>query len=190
MSVDGHELELPVSGPPKMIDAGVALVPEDRVHEGLALTLSAEENLTLPRVARPRTRAAAARLAGREFDEAVATLGIVPPRRHLPCSAFSGGNQQKLLVAKWLLNRPGVLVLHEPTQAVDVGARMDILHAVRTTAALGVCVVVCSIEAQDLAAVCDRVIVLRDGAAIATLSSPLSAEEITERTYSSVPAAA
>ena len=68
-------------------------------------------------------------------------LGIAPRAAPPPGASFSGGNQQKLLLAKWLLNRPGVLLLHEPTQAVDVGAGMDILRAVRATAALGVCVV-------------------------------------------------
>ena len=67
-------------------------------------------------------------------------LGIVPARRLLPCSAFSGGNQQKILLAKWLLNDPRVLLLHEPTQAVDIGARIDILRVIRAAADQGVCV--------------------------------------------------
>ena len=75
----------------------------------------------------------------------------------LPWGRFSGGNQQKLLLSKWLLNSPKVLIAYEPTQAVDVGARLDILRALRTAADEGKAVVICSIEVQDLAVVCDRV---------------------------------
>jgi ribose transport system ATP-binding protein len=118
-----------------------------------------------------------------EFREAVDMLGIVPARQHLPCSSFSGGNQQKILLAKWLLNRPRVVLLSEPTQAVDIGARMDILRALRAVADQGVCVVVSSIESQDLAAVCDRVIVLRDGAIATELRSELTPHTITTAIY-------
>ena len=76
-----------------------------------------------------------------------------------------------------------MVLLHEPTQAVDVGARMDILRAIRATADSGVCVLVSSIESQDLAAVCDRVLVLRRGAVVAELATPLSAEAITSASY-------
>lgn len=183
VAIDEREFRLPLRHLGAMIAAGLALVPESRNEEGLALGLSAQENLTLPR----------ARLRGRlmlrsdwqakEFQAAVEMLGIVPAQRHLPCSAFSGGNQQKILMAKWLLNQPHVVVLSEPTQAVDIGARMDILRAIRVAADRGVCVIVASIEPQDLAAVCDRVIVLRDGAIAAELSSELSAHAITTAIY-------
>ena len=183
VGVDGRDFSLPVGDPGRMIAAGIALVPEQRAEEGLALGLTAQENLTLPRVrARGRVRLSGSWQAA-EFAEAVAMLGIVPARRDLPCSAFSGGNQQKLLLAKWLLNKPRVILLHEPTQAVDVGARMDILRAIRAASERGVGVVVVSIEPQDLAAVCDRVLVLRDGVVTAELESDLSPSAITAATY-------
>jgi ribose transport system ATP-binding protein len=184
VTISGRDFVLPTRDPGRLIRAGVALVPEDRVREGLAMTLSASENLTLPRV---RARGRAMLKAGwqsSEFDEAVEMLGIVPAQQHLLCSSFSGGNQQKLLLAKWLLNRPRVVLLHEPTQAVDIGARMDILRAIRATAALGVCVVISSIEPQDLAVVCDRVVVLRDGEIATELTTALSPEAITSAIYS------
>jgi ribose transport system ATP-binding protein len=182
VSVDGVAHALPTD-PRRLIAAGVVLVPEKRAEEGLALALSAQENLTLPRVRDRGRRLLTQHWQGREFAEAVEMLGIVPARQELPCSSFSGGNQQKLLLAKWLLNHPRVLLLHEPTQAVDVGARMDILRAIRRTAALGVAVVVVSVEAQDLAAVCDRVVVLRDGEIAATLDSGISPHAITSAVY-------
>ena len=166
-----------------MIRAGVALVPEERAREGLALTLSAEENLTLPRVRRHGRVILRADAGRRQLAQAVAMLGVTPPERHLTAASFSGGNQQKLLLAKWLLNEPRVVLLDQPTQAVDVGARMDILRAIKATADSGVCVLASSIESQDLAAVCDRVLVLRRGAVVAELATPLSAEAITSASY-------
>jgi len=183
VEIGGRTFALPVSDASQLIAAGLALVPEDRARDGLALSLSATENLTLPRTAaRGRWRLASEWQHG-EFDQAVELLGIVPPRGDLPISSYSGGNQQKILLAKWLLNKPVAVVLHEPTQAVDVGARMDILRAVRATAALGVSVVISSIEPQDLAAVCDRVLVLRDGAIAAELPAGATAHDITAATY-------
>jgi ribose transport system ATP-binding protein len=110
-----------------------------------------------------------------EFDQSVAALGITPANRQLPVAAFSGGNQQKLLLSKWLLDTPSVIVLHEPVQAVDVGAREDILAAIRGAADNGAAVILSSIEAEDLARVCDRVIVLRQG----RLHTELSGNNIT-----------
>jgi ribose transport system ATP-binding protein len=166
-----------------MIEAGVALVPEDRTAVGLAISLSAQENLSLPRVAGRGRMRLRSRWQEDEFAQAVEMLGIVPADQYLTCSSFSGGNQQKILLAKWLLNRPKLVLLHEPTQAVDIGARMDILRAIRATAALGVCVVVSSIEVQDLAVVCDRVVVFKDGVVSAELTAGLSAEAITAAVY-------
>ncbi len=183
VEIAGRAFTLPVRSPGHMIGAGIALVPEDRAREGLALGLSARENLTLPRA---RARGRMLLRSGwqiAEFNEAVELLGITPPSQHLPCSAFSGGNQQKILLAKWLLNRPRAVLLHEPTQAVDIGARMDILRTIRATAALGVSVVMASVEPQDLAAVCDRVIVLRAGVIAAELRSDITAHSITVAVY-------
>lgn len=183
VTIGERDFTLPLRFPGQMIAAGVALVPEDRADEGLAVGLTAEENLTLPRVRRRGRRYLRSGWQADEFQQAVELLGIVPAECHLPISSFSGGNQQKILLAKWLLNGPEVVLLHEPTQAVDVGARMDILRAIRATAALGIGVVVVSIEPQDLAAVCDRVVVLRDGELAAELASDLTPAAITAAVY-------
>lgn len=177
--------DLSTATPGQLIEAGVALVPEDRAHEGLALELTAQENLTLPRTTRRGRIMLRSTWQVGEFADAVEMLGIAPANRHLPCSAFSGGNQQKILLAKWLLNRPTVMLLHEPTQAVDVGARMDILRAIRSAAARGISVLISSTEPQDLAAVCDRVVVLRSGVLTAELVSDISADAITDAIYPS-----
>ncbi|MES2171140.1 MAG: sugar ABC transporter ATP-binding protein, partial [Actinomycetota bacterium] len=157
--------------PGRAIALGISLVPGDRAGQGIATGLLALDNLALPRL-----------LSGRgglflrrewqleEFRTTVETLGLTPPDPYLHAGSFSGGNQQKLLLAKWLLNRPKALVLHEPTQAVDVGARADILRALREQADGGTAILISSLETSDLAAVCDRVLVLRDGKVAVELS--------------------
>jgi ribose transport system ATP-binding protein len=175
------ELDLARSTARDHIAAGIALVPEQRAADGLAIEMTALENLTLLRIDRPgnrlRLRSAWQR---NEFDEIVRTLGVVPSRPNLLVRQFSGGNQQKILLGKWLLNRPQVLILHEPTQAVDIGARVDILTAVREAAADGTAVIMCSVEAQDLVRVCDRILVIKDGVIHCEFGRGASVDEILE----------
>jgi ribose transport system ATP-binding protein len=160
---------------------GVVLVPSDRVGQGVAVTESALDNLTLPRVTeKARFGFLGTKWRRREFEEANAILSISPPIPELPLSSFSGGNQQKILLGKWLLDRPKLLVLHEPTQAVDVGARADILHAVSEAASVGAAILLSTIESQDLALICDRVLVLESGTVIRELRRPFTPEEILE----------
>jgi ribose transport system ATP-binding protein len=184
VEIDGHAHDLASSGPAEMIRAGVALVPQDRARDGLALGLSLLENLTVPRVP---GRASWCRLSGgwqrEEFSRVVAELGITPGLPDLPASALSGGNQQRLMLGKWLAGEPAVLVAHEPTQAVDVGARADLLHALRALADSGAAVLIASAEAGELAAICDRVIILGWGRPRAELAGELTAEEILARSY-------
>ena len=86
-------------------------------------------------------------------------LGIRPNAPQRLVGELSGGNQQKVLLAKWMSTGPRLMILHEPTQAVDVGARSDILNAVHRLAASGMGVLLVSVEAADLAAACDRILV-------------------------------
>ncbi|MDX6741185.1 ATP-binding cassette domain-containing protein [Actinocorallia sp. A-T 12471] len=183
ITVGDAAFEVPVTDAAALHGAGLAVIPQNRMADGLAAEVSAIANLTLPRVRR-RGRAFLSRgWQHEEFKEAVATFGITPAEPHAPAAAFSGGNQQKLLLSKWLLNAPRVLVACEPTQAVDVGARLDILRALRAAADAGKAVVICSIEVQDLAVVCDRVVVLRAGRDPVELGGEVTADAITEATY-------
>jgi ribose transport system ATP-binding protein len=184
--VEGTDVDLAGSDPRQLRDAGVALVPQDRAQQGLAITMSAQDNLCLPRV---RARSGRWRVTSdwqrEEFGWVVEHLGITPPQGDLPVAALSGGNQQKLLLGKWLVARPRVLVLHEPTQAVDVGARRDILRAVREAAAAGAAVLVSSIDNEDLASVCDRVLVLDGGVVTGELRAPLTADQVLDAVFHS-----
>ncbi|HEY0932552.1 MAG TPA: sugar ABC transporter ATP-binding protein [Trebonia sp.] len=161
------------------VRAGVALVPQGRATHGLALGLSVLDNLSLPRIRKRSGRWwLTRRWQAEELQWVADTLSLTPRRGDLPAAALSGGNQQKLQIGKWLVASPAVLVLHEPTQAVDVGARRDILRVVRQAAAGGAAVIVVSIDAEDLAAVCDRVLVLENGTAARELTAPLTDSQI------------
>lgn len=159
----------------------VVLVPNDRAGQGLAIGEKAMDNVTLPRVRAKSARGVLrASWQRQEFLAACALLSISPPDPEQLAGSFSGGNQQKLLLAKWLLQKPQFLVLHEPTQAVDVGARADILHAISSVAADGAAVLVSSIEAQDLALICDRIVVLSEGRVADVLHRPFTADQVLE----------
>lgn len=183
ITIDGQAFSLPVPSVRPLLRAGIALVPQQRAAEGLALDVSAQDNLTLPRVADRSPWFLDSRWQSEEFSNATRTLGIVPRRPHMALSNFSGGNQQKVLLAKWLFSRPKLLLLHEPTQGVDVHSRLDILRSVRAAAASGMTVLLASIDSRDLALVCDRVLVLRNGEIDAELKGDLSAAAIETATY-------
>jgi ribose transport system ATP-binding protein len=140
--------------------AGVVLVPERRDRDGLAFELNVRDNISLPKLTRNgRPWFVARRWQQDDADAAVKTLGIRPSTPSILVKQLSGGNQQKVLLAKWLTVGPDLLVLHEPTQAVDIGARTDILHALQRAANTGVAVLLVSSEPEDLVATCDRILV-------------------------------
>jgi ribose transport system ATP-binding protein len=143
----------------RCLRAGIAVVPERRDRDGLALGLSVQDNVCLPRFRTQRRWYLSRRWQRGEAKAAVGDLGIRPADPHVLISQLSGGNQQKVLMAKWLAMRPTLMVLHEPTQAVDVGARHEILVRVVHAARRGSSVLLVSSEPDDLAAVCDRVLV-------------------------------
>lgn len=158
----GVRLDLARSDVRRAMDAGVVLVPEGRMREGLAADITVSDNISSARRLSWRDRwlpsqATERELARRSIDE----LDIRPNSPTHLVSQLSGGNQQKVLMAKWLNAGPKVLVLHEPTQAVDVGARADILRLVQRVAASGVAVLLVSVEPADLTAICDRIYVFR-----------------------------
>jgi ABC-type sugar transport system ATPase subunit len=151
------------------VDADVAFVPADRHTAGAVMSMSVRENLTLPRL-RPLQRTLGAvdgRAERRETSSWIARVALDPadPERRL--DLFSGGNQQKVVLAKWLRNRPKVLLLDEPTQGVDVGAKAAIYDLIASAAADGAGVLVSSSDTAELVRLCDRVLVLRDSTVIA-----------------------
>jgi ribose transport system ATP-binding protein len=169
VSVDGKPV--PSSNPRASIGQGIAYVPADRRALGAVMTMCARENLTLPRLRSLRRRSGTLDLRAekQEANSWVARVGLRPASPELPLQLFSGGNQQKLVLAKWLRNEPRVFLLAEPTQGVDVGAKTSIYELIRGAARNGAAIVISSSETKELTALCDRILVLRDGHCVAEL---------------------
>jgi ribose transport system ATP-binding protein len=183
-------LELSRSSVARCIRLGVVLVPERRDRDGLAFELTVRDNINLPALRRRgRPWFVARRWQDDEAQRAAEALDIRPRAPSTLVKQLSGGNQQKVLLAKWLHLGPSVMLLHEPTQAVDVGARQDILRALQSAAGSGVAVVVISSEAEDLTAVCDRVLIHTDGGGLVTADTG-SATPLLEQVYLSSQSAA
>ena len=156
--------ELAAMTPDRALAAGMILVPEDRQTDGAVGTLSVGDNVTLPVLARfVARRWLDRRRLARHAGEILSRYGVRPGEPRLPYAALSGGNQQKALLAKWLQRRPALLLLHEPTRGVDVGARQQILALVRTAVGGGAPALYASADHEELAAVCDRVLVFSGG---------------------------
>jgi ribose transport system ATP-binding protein len=156
--------------PRASIAAGLAYAPADRKSLGTISQWTVRENLTLPRLDPKRlTRWLSRRQETRSAAEWVRRLDVVPrdPEREL--GKLSGGNQQKVVLARWLRIAPQVLMLDEPTSGVDTGTKQSIYRALTTMAVAGTAVVIASSDAEELCAVCDRVIVMRAGAVAAEL---------------------
>ncbi|MBO0825190.1 MAG: sugar ABC transporter ATP-binding protein, partial [Actinobacteria bacterium] len=165
-------LEVPGLTPQRSVRERVALVPADRQLLGLSEPLTLWENLVMLVEDEHYRRGLFRRdelvsLAA----EAIQKFEIRPPRTHAVVGTLSGGNQQKALVAKWLLSRPRLLLLHEPTQGVDVGARRDIYRFVKSAAALDqMAVLWVTTDFGELAEVCSRVIVVSQGRELTSLA--------------------
>ena len=158
-------------------DQGLTYLSEDRKGKGLHVRLGLRENLTLmalARYARPWLRPAAEQQA---LQRAVEAFGIRTGNLNAPASSLSGGNQQKLALAKVLHPDPRVVVLDEPTRGVDVGAKRDIYFLVQRLAHEGRAVIVISSELMELIGLCHRVVVMRAGRLQATLDATRLTEE-------------
>jgi ribose transport system ATP-binding protein len=158
---------------------GFALIPEDRRHEGLVAEMTVRDNLTLPNISRwSRVGLLDLRAEKAAAGEIVARLGIQPPSLRPAVRDLSGGNQQKVVVGRWLLGGTRLLLLDEPTRGVDVGARAELYQVIHGLAADGVGVLLVSSEVPEVLGLADRVLVMREG----RLIHEASAEEIDEDT--------
>lgn len=152
---------------------GVAFVPADRHRYGAVMTMSMRENLTLPGLRTLRRRFGGAIDQTAEAAEATRwaeRVELRPATPDRPLSIFSGGNQQKVVLAKWLRTDPRLLLLDEPTQGVDVGAKAAIYQLVGQAAEQGTAVLVSSSDAKELAAVCSTVLLIERGRVVGELS--------------------
>jgi ribose transport system ATP-binding protein len=150
----------PAATPAELIHAGVAGIPADRLRDGGVPNLSVDENIVLPALPSYWHRTTLRRsLVGAVIE----AFDVRPARSSARFGSLSGGNQQKVLLGKWLAMRPRVLVLDDPTYGVDPGARETIFDAIVDAAANDICVLFFSTEPEQLVRVCDRVVILRNG---------------------------
>lgn len=162
VELDG--LAIPSGSPSDAVAAGMALVPSNRARDGVVAGLDVRENLNLTTLGRlgrgcmvnPRRDWAQARGMIRRF-------GVKSPSLSAGIDELSGGNQQKVVLAKWMEAGPKVLLLDEPTQGVDIGAKADLHRLIDDTADQGTAILVCSSDEVELERLCDRVLVMRDG---------------------------
>lgn len=162
VTVDGTDV--PTQRPDKAIAAGLGLAPADRKAVGIVPEMTVRENITLPRLGEffrgLLFRHRAERIDARGWlDE----LDVQPRQPEREVKNLSGGNQQKVVLAKWLRLKPKVLVLDEPTQGVDVGAKADIHRLIDAAAEEGMAVLVCSTDSEELVRLCSRVVVMQRG---------------------------
>jgi len=154
-----------IRSPRDAIAHGIFLVPEDRKRAGLVLENSIAENVTLAnlRAYAPAAlvRAAAERAVAQRQREA---LNIRAPSVDIAAAALSGGNQQKVVLAKWLSMQPKVIIFDEPTRGIDVGAKAEIYALMRGLADAGVAVLMISSDMEEVIGVSDRIVVMREGA--------------------------
>jgi ribose transport system ATP-binding protein len=187
--LNGQEIE--VRDPAAAIRAGIALVPESRKEHGLFMLQSVADNITgLSLEERSRggvlDRAALSRLAREHADK----LGVRAASLAQTVVNLSGGNQQKVVLARWLTTRPTVLLLDEPTRGVDIGAKAEIYTLVDQLAAEGLAVLMASSELPEVLGISDRVLVMREGRVVEELTGERATEETAIRAATGVAATA
>jgi len=154
--------------------AGIGLVPEERRAEGLLLQKSIAFNLSLANLRSLTLSSVLPIMSGRKRNElsrdTVRELAIKTGSIHTPVGRLSGGNQQKVVIGRWLRRQPRILILDEPTRGVDIGARAEIHRLIRKLAVDGMAVLVISSEPDELPDLCDRVLVMADGKIVSELA--------------------
>jgi ABC-type sugar transport system ATPase subunit len=188
--LDGQERR--ITNPPAAIDAGLAFVTEDRKTQSLITAMSVKHNVTLAALRRfLRFNLLRRRAEDVAVRQSISELRIKTPSAGAAVETLSGGNQQKVALAKCLLTKPKVLLLDEPTRGIDVGAKAEIYGLIGELAAQGAGIVMASSELPELLAMCDRIVVLSVGRLTAELSREEATQErIMEAATSRLPAVA
>jgi D-xylose transport system ATP-binding protein len=157
--------------PRDAIRAGIALVPEDRKAQGLSLGASIAENMTL--VALREYATAGVLRQQRELaavERSMADLRVKAGSAEAIVATLSGGNQQKVVLGKWLMNRPRLLLLDEPARGIDIAAKQEIYARIDQLARQGLALIVVSSELEELRGICDRILVMHEGRVTGMLS--------------------
>jgi ribose transport system ATP-binding protein len=169
-----HGERLSAAGPRRRIERGIAFLTDDRRHEGLCLDASIADNFALVSL-RSHARGPLKLINPATWRRAIATIRdavrlSASASNHQPVQTLSGGNQQKVVLGKWLLASPSVLILDEPTRGVDVGAKFDLYQLILDLADRGSAILIISSELEELTGICDRILVMSQGEIRATFS--------------------
>jgi ABC-type sugar transport system ATPase subunit len=162
------------------VEAGMAFVPENRQLEGLVLANTVEENITL-NVLNKLTGAIKTingKLRRKRTMEYIDMLKVRPPYPDMYANKLSGGNQQRVVIAKWVATNPKVLIIDEPTNGVDVGAKEEIHNIMRDLARQGIGIIMVSSELPEVLAVSDRILVMRRGRIMAEFKGAEATQEL------------
>ena len=159
-----------IRAPSDAIALGLAFVPEDRATAGIFRSLSVEQNLTAAIPGKIAPRGVIRRVLEEAFAESsVKKLRIRLASLRQPIGELSGGNQQKTILARWLLTDPGILILDEPTRGIDIGVKAEFYDMIGDLAASGRAILLISSEMPELLALCDRILVMAEGRLTADL---------------------
>jgi ribose transport system ATP-binding protein len=177
IEIDGKRVTLKSPRDAKSDEIAMALIPEDRKTEGLLLPMTVRENLSIAALDRVSQRGVIDRASEeRQIDDLLKLLAIKAATIDMPAAALSGGNQQKVVIAKWLMNRPRIILLNDPTRGIDVGTKQEIYLLLRKLADAGAAIVFYSTDYAELVGCCDRALVMYDGRIVRELEG----SEITE----------
>ena len=176
--IDGQTVSIASPEAAKSQEIGMALIPEDRKTEGLMLPMSVRENLTFAALDRiSRHGLIDAKLEQKLIDAMIELLAIRTAGADIAVGALSGGNQQKVVIAKWLMNQPRIILLNDPTRGIDVGTKQEIYLLLRRLADGGAAILFYSTDYDELIGCCDRVLVLYDG----KIKRELNGAQITQK---------
>ena len=168
VKVDGRSVK--ILSPLDAMKAGIAYLPEDRKNDGIIGDLSVKDNIILASqvlkgFTKPYSKAEAEKIA----QEYIKLLSIKTASSETPIKSLSGGNQQKVILARWLLTKPKYLILDEPTRGIDVGTKVDIQKLVLKLASEGMSITFISSETDEMLRTCSRLVVMRDGKVVGEL---------------------
>ncbi len=170
--------EITVRNSREAMTVGLSLVPEDRKRHGLVLIQSVLRNISLPNLDRFASRFRIDEYAELQAAQHFAqSLAIKAPSLEVPCSTLSGGNQQKVVISKWLMSQPKVLIMDDPTRGIDVGAKYEIYKLMNELAEQGIGIIMISSELEEVLGMSDRVMVMHEGRSMGILNIAEATQE-------------
>ena len=178
VEIDGKAIKMTSPGRAKSPEVGMALIPEDRKNEGLMLPMSVRDNLSFASIENfSRFGIVDRKAEDAAIDDMIKLLNIRTDGLEVPVASLSGGNQQKVVIAKWLMTKPRIILLNDPTRGIDVGTKQELYVLLRRLAEAGAAILFYSTDYDELIGCCDRVLVFYNG----VIARTLEGAELNER---------